>query len=93
MDSALYPGCVLSPYYDSMVAKIMVHAPGRLAAIRRMRRALEELVVEGYPTGADLAHLILYHPEFLRGDYDTSFLERHLDTLLPLATVQEDADE
>ena len=93
VDSALYPGCVLSPYYDSMVAKIMVHAPGRLAAIRRMRRALEELVVEGYPTGADLAHLILYHPEFLRGDYDTSFLERHLDTLLPLATVQEDADE
>lgn len=98
VDSALYNGCELSPYYDSMVAKIIVHAPTRLGAIRRMRRALEELVVEGYPTGADLAHLILYHPEFLRGTYNTGFLEEHLDTLMhwgetgvPAAQDEEDA--
>ncbi len=98
VDSALYNGCELSPYYDSMVAKIIVHAPSRLGAIRRMRRALEELVVEGYPTGADLAHLILYHPEFLRGSYNTGFLEEHLDTLMhwgetgvPAAQDEEDA--
>lgn len=39
-------------------------------------RALEELVVEGYPTGADLAHMILYHPDYLKGEYDTGFLEQ-----------------
>ncbi|NCB29821.1 MAG: ATP-grasp domain-containing protein, partial [Clostridia bacterium] len=82
VDSALYTGCELSPYYDSMVAKIIVHAPTRLLAIRRMRRALEELVVEGYPTGADLAYLILHHPDFLRGEYDTGFIEKNLEALL-----------
>ncbi len=82
VDSGLYNGCELSPYYDSMVAKIIVHAPTRLAAIRRMRRALEELIVEGYPTGADLAHIILYHPDFLKGSYDTSFIAENLDDLL-----------
>ena len=82
VDSALYNGFTLSPYYDSMVAKIIVHAPTRLAAIRRMRRCLEELVIQGYPTGADLAYLILYHGDFLRGKYDTAFLEENLEQLL-----------
>ena len=45
-------------------------------------RALEEVVIEGYPTTADLCHLILYHPDFVKGKYDTSFLERHLEALL-----------
>ena len=82
VDSALYNGYETSPYYDSMVAKLIVHAPTRLAAIRRMRRVLEEVILEGYPTGAPLAHLILYHPDYLRGEYDTGFLERNLDQLL-----------
>ena len=82
VDSALYNGFTLTPYYDSMVAKIIVHGPNRLTAVRRMRRCLEELVVEGYPTGADLAYLILYHSDFLRGCYDTSFIEENLDDLL-----------
>lgn len=82
VDSALYTGCELSPYYDSMVAKIIVHAPTRLLAIRRMRRALEELVVEGYPTGTDLCYLILHNPEFLKGEYNTGFIEKNLEALL-----------
>ena len=82
VDSALYSGFALSPYYDSLAAKVIVHAPTRLAAIRKMRRALEELVIEGYPTTADLGHLILYHPDFLKGSYDTGFLDKELDTLL-----------
>ena len=98
VDSALYNGCELSPYYDSLAAKIIVHAPSRLAAIRRMRRALEELVIEGFPTGADLAHMILYHPDYLKGRYDTSFIEQNLDGLLqwtdagvsPAAAEEED---
>ena len=60
VDSMLYNGYAVSPYYDSLVAKIIVHAPTRLEAIRRMRRALEELVIQGYPTTADFCHLILH---------------------------------
>ena len=82
VDSALYTGYELPPFYDSMVAKLIVHAPTRLAAIRRMRRVLEEFIVEGYPTSAELAHLILYHPDFLKGDYCTSFIEENLEQLL-----------
>ena len=82
VDSALYNGAELSPFYDSMVAKIIVQAPTRLQAIRRMRRALEEFVLEGYSTGTDFAHLILYHPDFLKGSYDTSFIEKNMNQLL-----------
>ena len=89
VDTALYPGYTTSPYYDSMVAKIIVWAPGRLEAIRRMRRALEELLIEGLKTNGDLLHLILYHPEFLRGGYTTSFLEKHLEELLRWETESE----
>ena len=84
VESALYNGFTLTPYYDSMVAKIIVHAPTRLGVVRRMRRCLEELVVEGYPTGSDLAYLILYRGEFLLGNYDTSFIEEHLEELLQI---------
>ena len=84
VESALYNGFTLTPYYDSMVAKIIVHAPTRLGVVRRMRRCLEELVVEGYPTGSDLAYLILYRGEFLLGNYDTSFIEDHLEELLQI---------
>ncbi|MEG1657473.1 MAG: acetyl-CoA carboxylase biotin carboxylase subunit [Oscillibacter sp.] len=82
VDSCLYSGYALPPYYDSLAAKILVHAPTRLDAIRRMRRALEELTIEGFPTNAELSHLILYHPDFLRGACTTSFLEENLDALV-----------
>ena len=82
VDTALYPGCAVSPCYDSLCAKIAVHAPTRLEAVRRMRRALEEMVIEGITTTADLGYLICYHQDFITGRYDTSFLERHLEELL-----------
>jgi acetyl-CoA carboxylase biotin carboxylase subunit len=85
VDTALYTGYEVPPYYDSLAAKVLVHAPTRLEAIRRMRRALEELIIEGYPTNASLAHLIMHDPEFVRGQYDTSFLDKNLDRLLELA--------
>ena len=85
MDTALYTGYEVPPYYDSLVAKVLVHAPTRLEAIRRMRRALEELIIEGFPTNASLAHLIMHDPEFVRGQYDTSFLDKNLVRLLELA--------
>ena len=93
VDSMLYNGYAVSPYYDSLVAKIIVHAPTRLEAIRRMRRCLEEftlegfptnaeVVIEGYPTTADFCHLILHHPDFIKGQYDTGFLAAHQEELL-----------
>ncbi|OUN24529.1 acetyl-CoA carboxylase biotin carboxylase subunit [Pseudoflavonifractor sp. An85] len=82
VDTGLYSGYDLPPYYDSMMAKIIVHAPTRLDAIRRMRRALEELVIEGTTTNTDLLHQILYHPDFVRGAYHTGFMDANLDTLL-----------
>ena len=85
MDTALYTGCEVPPYYDSLVAKVLVHGSTRLEAIRRMRRALEELMIEGYPTNAPLAHLIMYDQDFVRGQYDTGFMETHLEKLLELA--------
>ncbi len=82
VDTALYNGCELSPYYDSMAAKLMVHAPSRLEAIRRMRRCLEEFALEGFPTNAELSYQILYHPVFVRGSCTTRFLDEHLPQLL-----------
>ena len=85
VDTALYPGYEVPPFYDSLVAKVLVHAPTRLQAIRRMRRCLEELVIEGYPTNAALAHLIMHDPEFVKGQYDTGFMDQKLEKLLELA--------
>jgi acetyl-CoA carboxylase biotin carboxylase subunit len=82
VDSALYNGCETSPYYDSMIAKIIVHAPTRLDAIRRMRGALEELIIDGIETNADFLYLVMYHPDYLKGQFDTSFLEKNTEALL-----------
>lgn len=82
VDSCLYTGCTMPPFYDSLAAKILVHAPTRLEAIRRMRRALEELTIQGFPTNAELSYLVLHHPEFVRGSCTTAFLEEHLEELL-----------
>ena len=82
VDSCLYTGCQLPPWYDSLAAKVMAHAPTRLEAIRRMRRSLEEFILEGFPTNAELSYQILYHPDFIRGCCTTAFLDEHLPELL-----------
>ena len=82
VDTGLYTGYTLPPYYDSLMAKLIVHAPTRLEAIRRMRRALEELLIEGPANNTDLLHQIMHHPDFIRGNYTTGFLEANMDTLL-----------
>lgn len=82
VESALYQGCKISPWYDSMAAKIIVHAPGRLEAIRRMRMALEETVIEGVETNIDFLLLIMFHPDYMMGNFDTSFIGTHGQALL-----------
>lgn len=91
VDSCLYSGYALPPFYDSLAAKVMVHAPTRLEAIRKLRRSLEELVIEGFPTTAALCHLITYEGDFVRGQYNTAFLDTHLDALTALDKATEES--
>jgi len=76
VDSALYAGCVVPPYYDNMVAKLIVHAPTRLDAINRMRRALDEFAVVGIQTTIPLHRRIVDDLDFLAGDYTIHWLEQ-----------------
>jgi acetyl-CoA carboxylase biotin carboxylase subunit len=76
VDSALYSGYSVPPHYDSLVAKLIVHAPTRAQAIARLRRALDEMVVDGIETTLPLHRRIVEDPEFLAGDYTIHWLER-----------------
>ncbi|HLB98142.1 MAG TPA: acetyl-CoA carboxylase biotin carboxylase subunit [Acetobacteraceae bacterium] len=76
VDSALYAGCVVPPYYDSMVAKLIVHAPTRADAIGRLRRALGEFAISGIQTTIPLHQRIVEDPSFQAGDYTIHWLER-----------------
>jgi len=76
IDSALYAGYFVPPYYDSMVAKLIVHAPTRHDAINRLRRALDEFAVVGIQTTIPLHQRIVDDPEFQAGDYTIDWLEQ-----------------
>ena len=76
VDSALYAGYFVPPYYDSLVAKLIVHAPTRADAINRLRRALDEFAVVGIQTTIPLHQRIVDDAEFQRGDYTIHWLER-----------------
>ena len=73
-DTALYLDYVIPPFYDSMVAKLIVHAPTREEAIRKMRSALGELAIEGVCDNSELQLDILNNPEFLSGVYHTDLM-------------------
>ncbi|HEY6431610.1 MAG TPA: acetyl-CoA carboxylase biotin carboxylase subunit [Acetobacteraceae bacterium] len=76
VDSALYAGYEVPPYYDSMIAKLIVHAPDRSQAIARLRRALDEFAVLGIQTTIPLHRRIVDEASFQRGDYTIHWLER-----------------
>lgn len=90
VESSLYSGCDISPYYDSMAAKIIVYGDTRVEAVRRMRRALEETIIEGIDTTLLLQYLILFNRVFLRGNYNTSFIEKEQESLLELLRTATD---
>ncbi|MCL2556439.1 MAG: acetyl-CoA carboxylase biotin carboxylase subunit [Firmicutes bacterium] len=77
-DSAIYHDYLIPPYYDSMIGKLIVYAKTREEAIRKMKAALAELVIEGVDHNADFQAEILNHPVFESGDYYTNFLSKHL---------------
>jgi len=76
IDSAMYAGYTIPPYYDSMIAKLIVHAPTRQEAISKMRWALAEFLVEGVDTNIDFQLNLLRDEEFEQGRYDNGFLSR-----------------
>jgi len=78
VDTAVYPGYVVPPFYDSMIAKLIVHARTRELAIARMRRALEMMVVEGIKTTIPLHLKIMNDEKFQKGDFSTKFMEEFL---------------
>ncbi len=76
IDTHIYEGYEISPYYDSMIAKIIVHAPTREESINRMKSVLTECVIEGVSTIIPYQLHILNNHKFINGDYDTSFLNK-----------------
>lgn len=77
VDSAIDQTAVVSPYYDSMLAKVVAHAPTRAEAVRRLSRTLRRAQIHGLRTNRELLVRTLEHPEFQQGQTDTHFLERH----------------
>ena len=80
VDSAAYSDAVIPPYYDSLVAKLIVKGRDRGEAIGRMKRALEMFVIEGIKTSIPLQRRILTHPDFVSGKFDTHFIDKLLNS-------------
>jgi len=78
IDSCLFPGAKVPAYYDSLVAKLIVHGKDRAQAVRRLQRALEEFVIGGIQTSIPLLKRIVSTEAFIKGDYDVKSLERFL---------------
>lgn len=78
IDTAIYEGYQIPPNYDSMIAKLIVHGNSRNEAIAKMKRALEEFVIEGVDTNIDFLLRIITNLNFIRGNYDTSFIEKEI---------------
>ena len=88
VDSGLYAGYRVPPYYDSMIGKLIVYGQSREGCIRRLKRALEEFVVEGMKTTVPLHQRIIRDEAFLSGDYTIKWLERWLDENKPAEVAE-----
>jgi acetyl-CoA carboxylase, biotin carboxylase subunit len=78
IDSAIYNGYTIPPYYDSMIAKLIVHGKDRNEAILKMKRALSEFMVEGIDTNIDFLISLLHNEDVINNNYDTSYIEKWL---------------
>jgi acetyl-CoA carboxylase biotin carboxylase subunit len=77
VDSHIYQGYVIPPYYDSMVAKLITFAPTRNEAIAKMRRGLDEFIIEGIQTTIPFHKKMMENPDFIAGEFDTKYLDTH----------------
>lgn len=79
MDTAIYPGYTIPPYYDSMIVKIIAYDRDRMSAIRKMIGTLSELRIKGVTTNLDFLYDVLNHPDFQSGMFSTDFIDRHYE--------------
>ncbi len=79
MDSGLYTGYSIPPYYDSLIGKLIVHGKDRATALRRMDRALAEMVIEGVDSTTPLHQALVQDPDVISGDYNIHWLEKWLE--------------
>lgn len=79
IDSAVYQGYTITPYYDSMISKLIAHGANRDEAIRKMKWALSEFIVEGVDTNIDFQLELIKRPEFIEGNYDNGYLGRYME--------------
>ena len=79
VDTGLYTGYRIPSEYDSMIAKVIVHAPDREAALQKMRSALDEMLIMGVETNLDFQYQIMRHPVFCEGKADTGFIENFMN--------------
>lgn len=82
IETAVYNGYTIPPFYDSMIMKVITYAPTRLGCIKKMRIALEELIIEGVETNIEFQYLLLHSPKVVDGKYDTSYLEKFVEELV-----------
>lgn len=82
VDSAVYAGYQIPPFYDSMIMKLIVHGKDRKEAIRKMRRALDELVIIGPKNNAEFQSKILRNQDYVKANFDTKFIDNNIDKLL-----------
>jgi acetyl-CoA carboxylase biotin carboxylase subunit len=85
VDTHIYAGYTVPPYYDSVLAKVIVHGNTRAEALARMRQALDSFIIEGVTTTIPFLSRLIAHPDFVAGRVDTKFLERHPELLKPPA--------
>jgi acetyl-CoA carboxylase biotin carboxylase subunit len=85
VDTAIVDGTVIPPYYDSLIAKLIVHGSDRAEAVQRMKSALAQFEVEGIPTNLSLLRFIVDHPDYRSNSIDTRWMER---VLLPAFRTQ-----
>lgn len=81
VETAVYNGYTIPPYYDSMIAKIITFAPTRLECIKKMRIALEELIIDGVETNVEFHYLVLHQRSFIEGTYDTGYAQQFIEEL------------
>lgn len=81
IDTAVYPGYTIPPFYDSMILKLIVHGENRLECIRKMREALAELIIDGVPTTVEFHYYLMHHAKYILGNFTTSFVEEALKEL------------
>src|SRR5207247_10093354 len=85
VDTHIYAGYTVPPYYDSLLAKVIVHGNPRTEALARMRQALDSFIIEGVTTTIPFLSRVMHHPDFIAGRVDTKFLEREPQLLQPSA--------